>query len=109
MDIRISPRKLSGTVTPPPSKSMAHRVILAEMLSGNPAGSDDSNWSEDIRATQRCVAALREANGALPAMDCGESGSTLRFLIPIALAVCGGGIFTGHGRLMERPQQPYTH
>jgi 3-phosphoshikimate 1-carboxyvinyltransferase len=39
--------------------------------------------------------------------DCGESGSTLRFLIPVALAVQGGGIFTGRGRLMERPQRPY--
>ena len=43
----------------------------------------------------------------LPHFDCGESGSTLRFLIPIALAVAGGGVFTGHGRLMERPQKPY--
>ena len=107
MDIRISPRKLSGTVTPPPSKSMAHRVLLASMLSGNPAGTDDPNWSEDIRATQRCVIALQTAKDTLPAMDCGESGSTLRFLIPIALAVAGGGHFCGHGRLMERPQQPY--
>ena len=40
-------------------------------------------------------------------MDCGESGSTLRFLIPVALALKGGGRFTGHGRLMERPQEPY--
>jgi len=43
----------------------------------------------------------------LPHIDCGESGSTLRFLIPIALAVAGGGVFTGRGRLMERPQKPY--
>ena len=43
----------------------------------------------------------------LPHLDCGESGSTLRFLIPIALAVAGGGVFTGRGRLMERPQKPY--
>ena len=44
---------------------------------------------------------------AYPRLDCGESGSTLRFLIPVALAVRGGGIFTGRGRLMERPQKPY--
>ncbi len=43
----------------------------------------------------------------LPRFDCGGSGSTLRFLIPIALAVAGGGVFTGRGRLMERPQKPY--
>jgi 3-phosphoshikimate 1-carboxyvinyltransferase len=45
--------------------------------------------------------------GNAPQFDCGESGSTLRFLIPIALAVAGGGSFTGHGRLMERPLKPY--
>ena len=44
---------------------------------------------------------------ALPRFDCGESGSTLRFMIPIALAITGGGVFTGHGRLMERPLTPY--
>lgn len=49
----------------------------------------------------------REKNGALPHLDCGESGSTLRFFLPIALAVAGGGVFTGRGRLMERPQGPY--
>ena len=49
----------------------------------------------------------RSTGEELPRFDCGESGSTLRFLIPIALAVAGGGIFTGRGRLMERPQKPY--
>ncbi|MDE6281896.1 MAG: 3-phosphoshikimate 1-carboxyvinyltransferase, partial [Oscillospiraceae bacterium] len=44
---------------------------------------------------------------AYPHLACGERGSTLRFLIPIALAVRGGGIFSGRGRLMERPQKPY--
>ena len=44
---------------------------------------------------------------ACPRLACGESGSTLRFLIPVALAVRGGGIFTGRGRLMERPLKPY--
>jgi len=108
MDIRITPKKLSGPVTPPPSKSMAHRVVLASMLAGGAGTISNLNQSQDILATQRCVAALNAAEpGKLPAMDCGESGSTLRFIIPIALAVAGGGIFTGHGRLMERPQKPY--
>ena len=54
------------------------------------------------------ISAMPSRKTALPPrLDCGESGSTLRFLIPVALAVAGGGIFTGHGRLMERPQQPY--
>ena len=45
----------------------------------------------------------------IPHLDCGESGSTLRFLIPVALAVAGGGIFTGRGRLLSRPQEPYAN
>ncbi|MDY3282130.1 3-phosphoshikimate 1-carboxyvinyltransferase [Dysosmobacter sp.] len=108
MDIRIQPGRLSGSVTPPPSKSMAHRVVLAQMLSEHPGKTENLSASQDILATQGCVAALKAAAaGELPHLDCGESGSTLRFLIPIALAVAGGGVFTGRGRLMERPQKPY--
>lgn len=108
MDIRIIPKKLSGPVIPPPSKSMAHRVVLANMLAGGTGTVSNLNQSQDILATQRCIEALNTtAPGQLPSMDCGESGSTLRFIIPIALAVAGGGTFTGHGRLMERPQKPY--
>ena len=109
MDIRISPQKLSGTVTPPASKSMAHRAVLAMALAGGVGTLSNLSDSQDIQATKRCVAALKASrpDGELPFLDCGESGSTLRFLIPIALAVAGGGTFTGHGRLMERPQQPY--
>ena len=106
MDIRINPGPLEGTVTPPPSKSLAHRALLAQMLAG---GGTISNLAEsqDIEATRRCAAALKADGPDLPLLDCGESGSTLRFLIPIALALRGGGRFTGRGRLMERPQKPY--
>lgn len=106
MDIRITPGPLAGTVTPPPSKSIAHRAILAAALAG---GGTISNLaaSQDIEATQRCIAALKAEGPDLPLLDCGESGSTLRFLIPLALVLRGGGIFTGRGRLMERPQKPY--
>ena len=109
MDIRIIPQKLRGAVTPPASKSMAHRAVLAMALAGGTGTLSNLSDSQDIQATKRCVAALKDPRpgGELPFMDCGESGSTLRFLIPIALAVAGGGVFTGHGRLMERPQQPY--
>ena len=109
MDIRIIPQKLRGAVTPPASKSMAHRAVLAMALAGGTGTLSNLSDSQDIQATKRCVAALKapRPEGELPFMDCGESGSTLRFLIPIALAVAGGGVFTGHGRLMERPQQPY--
>ena len=106
MNIRITPGPLEGTITPPPSKSMAHRAILAAALAG---GGTISNLaaSQDIEATRRCIAALNAEGLDLPLLDCGESGSTLRFLIPLALVLRGDGIFTGRGRLMERPQKPY--
>ena len=127
MDVRIRPRALAGAVTPPPSKSMAHRLLLAAALADGVSTVKNVALSQDIEATLRCMAALgaswertdkstlrvtgiggkRKPFPELPRFDCGESGSTLRFLIPIALAVAGGGVFTGRGRLMERPQKPY--
>jgi 3-phosphoshikimate 1-carboxyvinyltransferase len=128
MDIRITPKKLSGSVTPPPSKSMAHRLIISAALGSGVSTIRNVAFSQDIEATLRCMEALGakwnlkskdivevvgigrpspDSFSSLPRFDCGESGSTLRFLIPIALAVAGGGVFTGRGRLMERPQKPY--
>ena len=109
MDIRITPQKLSGAVTPPASKSMAHRAVLAMALADRQGTLSNLSDSQDIQATKRCVEALKapRSDGELPYLDCGESGSTLRFVIPIALALAGGGVFTGRGRLMERPQGPY--
>lgn len=127
MDLLITPKLLSGKVTPPSSKSMAHRAILAAALSEGESRVENLSFSKDIEATLGCVGKLgcqwsqpdsetvvirgtgnRKAGPEeLPLFDCGESGSTLRFLIPIALAVKGGGSFSGRGRLMERPQKPY--
>ena len=126
MDIRITPGPLEGTITPPPSKSIAHRAILAAALTNGTSTIQNVALSQDIEATLRCITALggaweREGDSlrvsgvwhrewdtaALPHLDCGESGSTLRFLIPLALTLNNGGVFTGRGRLMERPQQPY--
>ena len=106
---RIIPKcRLKGRITAPPSKSMAHRMVLAQTLSARPGVISNLSDSQDIQATTRCVEALKSARpGQLPLLDCGESGSTLRFLIHIAMAVAGGGRFTGRGRLMERPQKPY--
>jgi len=106
MDIRIEPAHLRGRLTPPPSKSQAHRAVLACALAGG-GTIENLAKSQDLDATRRCAAALRDGTDGLPLLDCGESGSTLRFMIPIALALRGGGRFTGHGRLMERPQKPY--
>ncbi len=129
MNITITPTKLKGCVTPPPSKSQAHRLIIAAALADGESVISNVDWSQDIEATLRCMEELgasfvRDGHTltvrgmaastmsplrrmAYPHLDCGESGSTLRFLIPVALAVRGGGIFTGHGRLMERPLHPY--
>lgn len=127
MDVKITPSRLCGTVTPPPSKSMAHRLLISAALSGGRSVISGLADSQDIQATRRCLSALGawiedlspgtvrvhglgnaivEA-GPAPILDCGESGSTLRFLIPVALLVNGAAEFVGHGRLMERPLKPY--
>lgn len=111
MNVTILPGTLKGAVTPPSSKSQTHRAVLALMLAQGERKLSNLAVSQDIQATQDCVAALKSGQPAqadgLPLLDCGESGSTLRFLIPVALAVRGGGHFIGRGRLMERPQGPY--
>ena len=129
MDITITPTKLAGAVIPPPSKSQAHRLLIAAALADGVSRLDNVAFSQDIQATIDCLEHLgaefvRDGSTvtvhgmgantmsplrrlAYPHLDCGESGSTLRFLIPLALAVRGGGIFSGRGRLMERPQKPY--
>ncbi len=124
MDLAIYPHILKGTITPPPSKSQAHRAIICAALAEGDSLILNLQLSVDIHATLNCMRTLG-ANAAehggiingcgarcgkfdrLPELDCAESGSTLRFLIPIALAVAGGGVFSGRGRLMERPQKPY--
>jgi len=126
MNLTIRPKLLSGRVTPPPSKSQAHRLLLCAALARGTSEVSNVAFSQDILATLGCMEALGarweesapgtvrvtgapmgDWDGEVPALDCGESGSTLRFLIPIALAVSGGGVFTGRGRLMQRPQKPY--
>lgn len=122
MDLTIHPHKLSGTLTIPPSKSQAHRLLLAAGLSQKTCTISNLSFSEDISATLSCLSAMgipfqqgsdcvtlspHQSYTSKPHFDCGESGSTLRFFIPIALALCSGGSFTGRGRLMERPQTPY--
>ena len=107
MNLTIVPSQLTGTVTPPPSKSQAHRLLIAAALSGTEGVIHNLPDSQDIQATRRCMSALRASSDRQSLLDCGESGSTLRFLIPVALALRGGGVFTGRGRLMERPLQPY--
>lgn len=125
MDVTIYPKKLHGSITSPPSKSQAHRLIIGAALGEGSCTVENIAFSQDIQATLGAMVQLGAKyesdtphairihgmggsfQGELPHLDCGESGSTLRFLIPIALAAAGGGVFTGRGRLMERPQRPY--
>jgi len=117
-DLMIRPGRLCGMVVPPPSKSDAHRALIAASLAGGISlvRGLPAEDSEDITATRRCLTALTDiaapfADGAIR-LDCGESGTTLRLLIPIAAALGFGRerpvIFTGTGRLPRRPLGEYT-
>lgn len=121
MDITISPGKLCGTVKAIPSKSQAHRLLICAAFSKNPSFLECPQSSEDIDATARCLSALgagirRTEDGfhidpivTLPdkaLLDCGESGSTLRFLLPIVCALGVSTTFVMHGRLPDRPLSP---
>ena len=94
MDVTIAPSRLQGTVTPPPSKSVAHRALIAAALGGGACTISNLAQSQDIQATQSCLSALKTGQptgeDGLPLLDCGESGSTLRFLIPLSLVLRGG-------------------
>ena len=107
MNIRITPGRLRGAMTPPPSKSLSHRALIAAYLAGSVDRIARLADSQDIAATRRCMEALLDVEDGFPTLDCGESGSTLRFLIPLALVMRGGAKFVGRGRLMERPMEPY--
>lgn len=126
MDIKVLPGALTGTVRVPPSKSAAHRAIIASALAKGISVIRNVDLSSDIRATldacarlgckaeiaegeyRRAVTVrggLRPQNGAV--IDCAESGSTLRFMIPVACANDGQRTFAGRGRLPQRPIDSY--
>ena len=122
MNVTIHPGPLSGTLVLPGSKSQGHRLLMAAALAKGESRISNVTASRDIEATLACLNALgaeisRSGKTVTvrggghpqdrPALRCGESGSTLRFLIPVALAVAGGGTFLGSERLMERPLAPY--
>lgn len=123
MDIRIEPSALSGTLRAIPSKSDAHRLIICAALANRETRLYLPSSSRDIEATCRCMAALgagirREGEcicisplrqtDKIPLLDCEESGSTLRFLLPLAAALREEVSFTGRGRLPERPLKDLT-
>ena len=124
MNITIkSSRTVGGSIAAPPSKSMAHRAVLCAALAKGTSHLHHLAFSKDISATLGAAARLcaRVTTGENDAVveglgrflpvdapvDCCESGSTLRFLIPLAGLTGQEVTFTGRGRLMERPQSVY--
>lgn len=96
------------TISIIPSKSDAHRALIAAALSEDPCEVICEAASRDIEATSGCLAAIAEAKatGAKAMMDAGESGSTLRFLLPVVGALGIRGSFALQGRLAKRPLSP---
>lgn len=120
MNRLIPPGPLTGTVAIPASKSQAHRLLICAGLGEKPVDIACQGISQDIRATMDCLTALgasvREENGMLlvrpgpraqaATLPCGESGSTLRFLLPVAAALGCSAVFRMEGRLPQRPLAP---
>ena len=127
--VKIFPTKLKGTVVAPSSKSMGHREIICAGLAAGTSIIDNISMSKDIEATMRCLKAINVAVDEIPSMiegrkalqisgtghpmaasdsvDCGESGSTLRFFLPLGANLNCPLTFTGHGKLVSRPLQAY--
>ncbi|MDO4485905.1 MAG: 3-phosphoshikimate 1-carboxyvinyltransferase [Bacillota bacterium] len=108
MNVLITPSKLKGQIRAIPSKSHAHRVLIAQKLAqlqGNSSCSslDIPTFSDDIGATKNCLVQLDKEK---PYLDCRESGSTLRFMLPVAMAVKDEAVFIGAGKLPDRPISP---
>ena len=101
---QIIPRShISGTVAAIASKSAAHRLYICAALADSPTEITCQSTSRDIEATRACLAAMARGEALLP---CGESGSTLRFLLPVAAALGLEVDFKMEGRLPDRPLAP---
>ncbi len=120
----ITPSKLKGSVKIPPSKSMAHRAIICASLSKGESVISNIDFSEDIIATMEGMKSLGAnikvekdkliingenilKNSNYKVIDCNESGSTLRFLVPISLIKDNKVNFIGRGNLGKRPLKTY--
>jgi len=118
MNITVMKSYLSGAIDILPSKSHLHRLLIACALSKNESVIKGVSSADDILATIACLNALGAEIKAVgnsyhikpiikpvknAVLDCGESGSTLRFLLPVATALGGGAEFRMSERLAERP------
>ena len=120
----FKPCTLCGNIDAPPSKSMAHRYLIGASLSGEKCQLSGVDYSEDILASVDCLRALGAEIGVEndivtihseefmkslnnPVLKCRESGSTLRFFIPLALCLGSEVILQGSKRLFERPLNVY--
>ena len=118
MDYKVYPAHLRGSIAAIPSKSDVHRLLICAALSDAETEIFCPAVSEDILATVRCLASLgaeiQYKSGVFsvlpikkvpenPTLDCGESGSTLRFMLPVAAAISDSTTFVGRGRLPARP------
>ena len=117
--ISVKKGSINGTVSMPPSKSAAHRAIICAALCDGKSIISPVDMSDDIRATIGCMRSLGaeiELEGDILTvngknifcnknvrLDCNESGSTLRFLVPVCSAGGVSAEFIGHGKLPERP------
>ncbi|MFV0520670.1 MAG: 3-phosphoshikimate 1-carboxyvinyltransferase [Lachnospirales bacterium] len=122
MDVTISKSELKGSVKAPPSKSISHRAIIASSLSKGQSIIYNIAYSKDILATidamenfgvefikndDLLVINSKELTIKESYFNCQESGSTLRFTIPIALSIGGEFIFDGYESLKKRPVNVY--
>lgn len=122
MEVKIYKSNPKGTLYVPPSKSYSHRYLLAAMLANNISEISNIYFSKDILATLNCMSSfgcdykikdnsvvINNCNGKIdnPIFDCNESGSTLRFLIPIALSKYEKVIFKGSKKLISRGIEVY--
>ena len=122
MNKTILPGARTGEVHIPASKSQAHRMLLCAAMGENEVTLRCRGLSKDILATVACLKALGasvDAEGevlhlrpvsapppGLCLLPCGESGSTLRFLLPLVGALGASAVFEREGRLPERPIEP---
>lgn len=100
MIVSVGNSFLSGRVNSITSKSYAHRVMICDFICGISTDISTFNISNDILATKSCLDALRCGQNLL---DAGESGSTLRFIIPLVSALGGDFVIKTHGKLAKRP------